>query len=316
MTDTNQNEIITCVPGVRPLLPADLPSLLLVSDEYLRDFLPRKFKALTETDWVLVNSIYALEHASFDAMLGTKTVLFPVGPLFPPAFLDKRNLNSDRRGISTYKENWKCLEWLDTRQPASVIYLAFGSNAVLNPNQIEELASGLESSGQFFLWVFRPDFVEEGYPSEILEGFINRTKNQGRIINWAPQLQVLSHPAIGGFLTHCGWNSTLETIWMGVPVLCWPYLFDQRMNCKWMVHHLKVGVELETTWDNNFVKGEALERAIRVLMESEEGKEMRSRATRLKESLREAQHTSQRNLDSFVQYLIDRHLKVKCQVEK
>ncbi|KAI5059695.1 hypothetical protein GOP47_0026014 [Adiantum capillus-veneris] len=119
----------------------------------------------------------------------------------------------------------ECLSWLNLQAESSVIYVAFGSLAKLSVEEIQELAVGLEASGSPFLWVIREDAVTmEELPQVLPEGFLERTRGKGMIISWAPQVRVLAHKAVGGFLSHCGWNSTVESLWAGVPLLCCPRL--------------------------------------------------------------------------------------------
>ena len=142
------------------------------------------------------------------------------------------------------EERVECLKWLDSQPKVSVLFISFGSVSSLRAAQITALAKGLEESGQKFLYVCRPPSKVDGRdpidgelkPSKYLpEGFEKRIKGQGFLVpGWAPQLEVLSHPAIGGFLTHCGWNSMLESLCKGVPLLAWPLQAEQRMNGRYI----------------------------------------------------------------------------------
>lgn len=126
-----------------------------------------------------------------------------------------------------------CLQWLDTQPESSVLYISFGSVAVLSLPQIQELAMGLEMSAERFLLVLRPPLNPEELPL-FPEGFEERTKGRGFVqIGWAPQLWVLSHRAVGGYLSHCGWNSTLEGVCRGLPILTWPIQAEQAMNARY-----------------------------------------------------------------------------------
>lgn len=152
--------------------------------------------------------------------------MLPIGPMLPPAFFEE-----DVFGEKAQKS--KCLRWLDTRRPSSVLYIAFGSWAFLSPPQIQELAHGLEASQVSFMWILR---LEEGAGdvAQLLPpGFCDRTQDRGFVHSeFAPQLQILSHPATAGFLTHCGWNSSLESICRGVPMLGWPMHAEQGICCR------------------------------------------------------------------------------------
>ncbi|TVU44958.1 hypothetical protein EJB05_04422 [Eragrostis curvula] len=128
-----------------------------------------------------------------------------------------------------WPEDRTCLTWLDAQAPSSVVYVAFGSVTVFDATQVKELADGLLLTGRPFLWVVRPNFangVDEGW----LDEFKRRVGNTGLVVSWAPQQRVLSHPSLACFVTHCGWNSTIEGVRNGVPFLCWPYYADQFCN--------------------------------------------------------------------------------------
>ena len=148
---------------------------------------------------------------------------------------------------------------------------------------VTELTVGLEASGHRFLWVLRSPSssflsVEETELSQLLpEGFESRTKDRGLVVaSWAPQIPVLSHPSTGGFISHCGWNSTLESISHGVPIICWPLFAEQRMNRLLLVNELKAGIAAKMRRDG-FVGREEVERAVRQLMEGEQGRRLRAR---------------------------------------
>ena len=150
--------------------------------------------------------------------------ILPVGPMLPKAYFSS--------GPADMEERDPCLQWLDTQPGSSVLYVSFGSVAVLSVAQIQELAMGLEMSGERFLLVLRPPVNPDNLPL-FPEGFEERTKGRGFVqIGWAPQLWVLSHRAVSAYLTHCGWNSTLEGICRGLPMLAWPVQAEQAMNAR------------------------------------------------------------------------------------
>jgi UDP:flavonoid glycosyltransferase YjiC (YdhE family) len=170
-----------------------------------------------------------------------------------------------------------------------VVFLSFGSMGTFPAAQLREMARGLENSGHRFLWVVRnpPE-----HPCESLEpdmeallpgGFLDRTRERGMVVmNWAPQMEVLQHDAVGAFVTHCGWNSALEGIVSGVPMVCWPLYSEQRMNKVHMVEEMKVGVVVEG-YEKELVKAEELEAKVRLVLESEEGKKLRERLVMARE---------------------------------
>ncbi|XP_031486875.2 UDP-glycosyltransferase 85A2-like [Nymphaea colorata] len=152
-------------------------------------------------------------------------------------------------------EDWSCLDWLDQWPAGSVIYVSLGSTTMLNQRQIDELALGLELTGRPFLWVCRPGVMEKQdalYP----EGFMDRITRHGLVVGWAPQQEVLAHPSVACFLTHCGWNSTMEGLSNGVPMLCWPYIGDQFQNQSCIVHIWKVGLSVTQVCDELVTKEE------------------------------------------------------------
>ncbi|KAL4577611.1 hypothetical protein LXL04_013721 [Taraxacum kok-saghyz] len=171
-----------------------------------------------------------------------------------------------------------------------IIYVSFGSGGTLSSEQITELAWGLEMSGKRFVWVVRPpaghikdgSFFKSGHSGKpndqagydyLPKGFVTRTEKMGLVVpSWAPQVEILNHIAVGGFLTHCGWNSTLLSIGGGVPMIAWPLYAEQRMNATMLTEELKVAVTPEILPAKEVVGREEVEKMVRCLMEGEEGK--------------------------------------------
>ncbi|XP_047323612.1 7-deoxyloganetic acid glucosyltransferase-like [Impatiens glandulifera] len=154
---------------------------------------------------------------------------------------------------SLWKEDRSCISWLDSKPNNSVIYVSFGSLSILTREQLVEFWHGLVSSGKCFLWVIRPESIVDGdggVPIELEEG----TKERGYIVGWAPQEEVLGHPAVGGFLTHSGWNSTLESIDHGLPMICWPYFLDQQVNSRLVESLWELGLDMKDICDRLVVK--------------------------------------------------------------
>ncbi|XP_051119891.1 UDP-glycosyltransferase 76B1-like [Andrographis paniculata] len=192
--------------------------------------------------------------------------------------------------------------WLDGQAPESVLYVSFGSVVEMDVRELEEVARGLACSGQPFLWAIRPGLVRGCDWVEMLpEGFLEETSDRGRIIEWAPQQEVLRHPSIGGFWTHCGWNSTLESICEGVPMICSPFFGDQLVNSRYVSHVWRVGIRLETGFERGEITTE-----IRRLMVEEEGKEMRQRSSCLKKKIESSLSdggSSYKGLNSLVDFI-------------
>ncbi|XVE69321.1 hypothetical protein DITRI_Ditri09bG0143000 [Diplodiscus trichospermus] len=219
---------------------------------------------------------------------------FPIGPFhkhFPAS------------SSSLLPQDQSCISWLDKQAPNSVIYVSFGSVAAIDDSELLEVAWGLANSKQPFLWVVRPRLVKGSEWLETLpKGFIEMLGERGQIVKWAPQQEVLAHPSIGGFWTHCGWNSTLESLCEGVPMICQPSFADQRTNARYVSHVWRVALHLEFKIE----RGE-IERAIRRLMVEGEGQEIRKRSKLLKEKMNlclKPGGSSYKFLDNLVSYIL------------
>ncbi|KNA14805.1 hypothetical protein SOVF_104170 [Spinacia oleracea] len=207
-----------------------------------------------------------------------------------------------------------CLEWLNKQQKDSVIYISFGSTTSMTDDQITELALGLEKSQQKFIWVLRKADTGDVFTSaevrkdQLPEGYDERVKNRGMVVrDWAPQLEILGHPATGGFMSHCGWNSCMESISLGVPIAAWPMHSDQPSNAVLVTEVLKVGV-LVRDWTQHaeLVSSKTIDSALRRLMASAEGKEMRKRATELGDAVRASVvegGASRLEMDAFISHI-------------
>ncbi|XP_026442023.1 7-deoxyloganetin glucosyltransferase-like isoform X1 [Papaver somniferum] len=210
-------------------------------------------------------------------------------------------------GSNLWKEEPECLEWLDTKERNSVVYVNFGSITVMTKQQLVEFAWGLANSKQTFLWVIRPDLVQGN--SEILPiEFVEETKERSLFPSWCPQEKVLNHPAIGGFLTHNGWNSTLKSICGGVPMICWPFFAEQQTNCRYACTHWGIGIEI----DNN-VKRDEVEELVRKLMEGEKRKEMKKKVMEWKKKCEEAVApggSSYANLNQMIGKILNTSAKI------
>jgi UDP:flavonoid glycosyltransferase YjiC (YdhE family) len=180
----------------------------------------------------VINSFYELEPAYADhyrRVLGRKA--WHIGPV---SVCNKEAQDKAQRGKESSVDEHECLKWLNAKKPNSVVYVCFGSMAYFNDSQLMEIAMGLEASGQQFIWVVRKEKNGSGGKEEWLpQGFEKRMEGKGLIIRgWAPQVLILDHEAVGGFVTHCGWNSTLEGVTAGVPMVTWPMFAEQFFNEK------------------------------------------------------------------------------------
>lgn len=185
------------------------------------------------------------------------------------------------------------LEFLDKQDVNSVIFVSFGSTTTLSQEQINELALGLEQSNHRFIWVLRKGekaekLKEDDGKIELPpQGFEERVEGRGMVVNWAPQLEILRHSSTGGFMSHCGWNSCIESISMGVPLATWPISYDQPYNAVLVTNLLKIGVSVKS-WAhrNELVTASTIEKAVKTLMGTTEGEEMRQRAVEMSKKIK------------------------------
>ncbi|KAJ6835110.1 cis-zeatin O-glucosyltransferase 2 [Iris pallida] len=255
---------------------------------------------------LLVNTCRAIEGEFLDLIAGGYVPdgerLFAVGPVNPVAAYERLG----------DKKRHKCLDWLDRQPTATVVFVSFGSTTTISDGQIEQLAIGLRRSGQRFIWVVRDAdrgdiFVEGGRPRErrLPEGFEEEVEGRGIVVRgWAPQLDILSHPSRGAFVSHCGWNSCMESLSLGVPIIGWPMHSDQPRNAIMAESYLKVGVTVRD-WDDRdrVVSAAEIEEAIEKVMVLDEGKEVRERAKALGEAIRLAVSdggSSRTDMDLFI----------------
>ncbi|QCE11126.1 hydroquinone glucosyltransferase [Vigna unguiculata] len=206
------------LPGCVPLLGVDLPDLIQDRSSKAYKSIFELAKAMVTADGIIMNTFLEMESGAIRALeesVNGKIKLYPVGPI-------------TQKGSSN--EDDECLRWLDKQPPCSVLYVSFGSGGTLSQHQIDELAVGLELSGQRFLWVLRApsklpnaaylETAEEDPLQFLPKGFLERTKEKGLVVaSWAPQVQILGHSSVGGFLSHCGWNSISESVQEGIDEL-------------------------------------------------------------------------------------------------
>ncbi|XWS43530.1 hypothetical protein CRYUN_Cryun16bG0111900 [Craigia yunnanensis] len=284
---TSDSEYFT-VPGLPEKVEFTKVQLPVSQDETWKEIFERMAEAEQASYGIVINTFEQLESSYVkDYRKVRKDKAWCIGPL---SLSHKDDLDKAQRGNKASINEQQCLKWLDSQEPSSVIYACLGSVDSLRPPQLIELGLGLEASNKPFIWVLRGNDTAKEVEKWIKEnGFEERTKGRGLVIlGWAPQVLILSHPAIGGFLTHCGWNSTIEGISAGVPLITWPLYGDQFSNEKLVVQILKIGVSLgvkkptvlgkeENT--GVMLKNENIINAVEKLMdEGNEGIERRKRA--------------------------------------
>lgn len=274
--------------------PADVES-----DAFLQRCIVAGSK-VRDMERALIHTVEELESSALEGLASAYGIqAYATGPLIQYALNDSANGSSGK--------DVECMKWLNAQADSSVIYVSFGSNATLPAEEILELALGLEASAQPFLWVIRTDAVKGDQSGFSLpEGFELRIKTRGLIVPWAPQVAVLGHPAVGGFLTHCGWNSLLESVWKGVPLLGCPRGADQRVNVRFIAQEWGVGLEMGRTEEGGIARAD-VEDGVKALMVGEKGKQARSKARQLARELRKNYSKVPANLLAFAHDMHIRH---------
>uniref|UniRef100_A0A6N2MXX4 anthocyanidin 3-O-glucosyltransferase n=1 Tax=Salix viminalis TaxID=40686 RepID=A0A6N2MXX4_SALVM len=271
---------IDWIPGMENISLKDLPSFVIRTTD-INDFVIRDIDRTSRASAVIINTFDSFEQDVLDALSPMLPPIYTVGS---NAVIQIPNGNLKNIGSNLWEEHPECIEWLDSKEPNSVVYINFGSITVITPQQMIEFAWGLANSNKPFLWIIRPDLIV-GEAAMLPPEFLSVTKDRSLLISWCPQEQVLKHPSIGGFLSHMGWNSTLESICGGVPMVCWPFFMGYR---------------------NGDGKQRGDEELVRELMEGEKGKDMKRKAMEWKTKAEEAAWTgdaSHRNLDRLVKVL-------------
>ncbi|XP_039126804.1 UDP-glycosyltransferase 87A2-like [Dioscorea cayenensis subsp. rotundata] len=235
---------------------------------------------------IIFTSVYELEPHIIDSLKSKLScTVYTVGPCIPYLTL------KDKPGNSDY------MQWLDSQPINSVLYLSLGSFLSVSVAQMDEIVTGLHESGIRFLVVARGD-------TSRVQAKMGST---GLVVQWCDQLKVLCHPSIGGFFTHCGWNSTIECVFAGKPMLAFPLFWDQPLNCKLIANVWKVGLNVkEEIEDGNLVGCKAIAKVAKKLMDVEgiECKEMRKKAVELSEAVHRAVEeggSSYRGISAFVE---------------
>ncbi|KAF8388477.1 hypothetical protein HHK36_027149 [Tetracentron sinense] len=305
---SNSNDPSYCVelPGLPLLSSRDLPSFFLPSNTYgtLLPTLQEQFQKLEgeAKPILLVNTFDALEVHSMRAV--DRFNLIGIGPLIPSAFLDGKDPSDKSFGGDLFHGSEEYyMEWLNSKPESSVIYVSFGSMIVLSKPQMEEIGKGLLESRRPFLWVIRQPKNETEEDGKTELNNIEELRREGMIVPWCSQVEVLSHPSVGCFVTHCGWNSTLESLVTGVPVVAFPQWTDQWTNAKLLEDVWKTGVRVRMNEGEEIVGSDEIKRCLETVMGGERGKEMKRNAMKWKDLAMEAVKeggSSDRNLREFV----------------
>ncbi|XP_051225575.1 phloretin 2'-O-glucosyltransferase-like [Lolium perenne] len=279
----DMGEELVHVPGI-PSFPASHAMLpILDRDDAAYMAFVNVCSDMCRSQGIIANTFRSLEPRAIEAIVAG--LCTPVGLPIPPVYCIGPLIKSEELGV---KRGDECIAWLDTQPKDSVVFLCFGSLGRFSVKQIREVALGLEASGQRFLWVVKSPPNDDPTkkfenPSEpdlvalLSEGFLDRTKDTGLVVkSWAPQRDVLMHDAVGGFVTHCGWNSVLESIMAGVPMLAWPLYAEQRMNRMFLEKELGLAVAVEG-YDKEVVEAGEVAAKVKWMMDSDGGRVSRER---------------------------------------
>ncbi|KAK3414145.1 hypothetical protein EUGRSUZ_I02655 [Eucalyptus grandis] len=249
---------IDWIPGMKNIRLRDLPGFIWTTDgnDIMVNYIIRQVERTHKASAVILNTFDCLEKDVLMALSSIFPNLYTIGPIH--LLLNEiEDDNSSCIGSNLWKEDPACLGWLDSKEPNSVFRKPF-------------------------LWIMRPDLVA-GDTAVLPSEFLAETKERAMLAGWCPQERVLRHPSVGGFLTHCGWNSMLESICGGVPVLCWPFFAEQQTNCFYSKNEWGIGMEID-----NSVKRDEVEKLVRELMDGEKGKAMKKKAMEWKRKAEEA----------------------------
>ncbi|XP_021841626.2 anthocyanidin 3-O-glucosyltransferase 2-like [Spinacia oleracea] len=303
VTKFNDPEIEFDVPGFVNQVNGKVVPVVFLEKEGGSSMIIDHARRFKKSNGIIVNTFTELESVGVEALFDqvSKNIIpavYPVGPIL--------ELESKTRGGSQDESQDKILQWLDDQPSSSVVFLCFGSMGCFDADQVKEIANGLEKSGHRFLWSLRkpPPEGKVGMPTEhetfvdvLPDGFLERTAERGKMIGWAPQVSILSHQAVGGFVSHCGWNSTLESIWFGVPMATWPLYAEQQLNAFELVKELGLAVEIrmdyrrdwKTKKANFTVTAEEIENGVKKLMslDEETKKKVREMSEKGKKALEE-----------------------------
>ncbi|XP_027076859.1 gallate 1-beta-glucosyltransferase 84A24-like [Coffea arabica] len=304
-----------------PQIDVQLPCMpVLMHDEIpslLHPFNPKpvmikailgQIKNLSKSICILMDTFQELEDDVLDYMSKLCPVK-PIGPLFINPKVSSSNISVDILKADD------CMGWLDSKPPSSVVYISFGSVVFLKQEQVTEIAYGLLNSGVSFLWVMKPpEKLYSSKPHVLPDGFWEKVGDKGKVVQWSPQQQVLAHPSISCFLTHCGWNSTLEALASGVPVLAFPHWGDQVTNAKYLVDEFRVGIRMcRGVAEDKIIPKEEVEKCLVEATCGPKAAEIKESALKWKKKAEEAvalAGSSNQNMQDFLNQIILRS-KVK-----
>ncbi|EPS66198.1 hypothetical protein M569_08580, partial [Genlisea aurea] len=290
----NVEDDIDYIPGIQSVNTRDVMPFFRPLHPFF-NFNAMAFNLSNKADFYLHNTVEELE----------SSILLALNKYRPNYAIGPTNFYRDLVNFPTKKSLWAesdITQWLESRAPSTVLYISFGSIVLASNQVIEEIVHGVILSQVNFIWVTR--YGEKGSPLNIFPAaFDDEFKERGLIVPWCDQIKVLSSPSVGAFLTHCGWNSVMESIWCGIPMLCYPVDFDQPINRKLVVDDWKVGLNL---CDGKAINRNDIAEKIKILMTGNTSKDFKHRILNVGDCLRaavEPNGSSDRNFNQFVNRL-------------
>ncbi|XP_016460143.1 7-deoxyloganetin glucosyltransferase-like [Nicotiana tabacum] len=299
ITNGYLDTVIDCIPSMKNLRLREFPSQIRTTDinDKLLNFIMGETEGASKASAIIFHTFDTLEINVLRDLSLICPPLYTIGPLhLLTDQLPENSLKFLRANL--WKEDEDCIQWLNSKEEKSVVYVNFGSITVLTKTQLMEFAWGLANSKKNFFWVIRSDAVVGDDSAMLPNYFVEETKERGIISSWCCQEQVLKHSSIGAFLTHCGWNAVMESIGIGVPMICWPFFADQHINCRYVCCEWGVGLEIGKN-----VKRDEVDKIVREVMDGEKGKKVRKKMSDWKKLAEEAtrlEGSSSLNLDKLV----------------
>ncbi|KAK1560476.1 hypothetical protein Q3G72_016866 [Acer saccharum] len=295
-------EIDVQLPCIPLLKHDEVPSFLYPTTPYpfLRRAILGQYNKLDKPFCILMESFQELEPEIIEYMSKICPIK-PVGPLF----MNPKAANSAVRG-DFMKADDSIIEWLDSKPPSSVVYISFGSVVYLKQEQVDEIAYGLLNSGVSFLWVMKPPQKDAGLELLVLpDGFLEKVGDNGKVVQWSPQEKVLAHPSVACFATHCGWNSTMESLSSGMPVIAFPQWGDQVTDAVYLVDVFKTGIRMcRGEAEDRIIPREEVEKCLlEAISKGPQAEERKRNALKWKKAAEEAVAeggSSDRNLQAFI----------------
>ncbi|PKI59858.1 hypothetical protein CRG98_019740 [Punica granatum] len=270
------------IPGFESVRAMDLPQDIIEPNpnSEFSVMIDKMAATLSQATAIAINSVEELDPLIVKQLRSHLQKVLSIGPITPSC------------PMTPFPDSYGCIPWLDEQKPASVVYISFGSVITPPPHELTALSEALEEIGVPFLWSFRGN-AEEKLPQD----FVRRTResSKSKIVSWAPQLDVLRHKAVAAFLTQCGWNSLLESFIGGVPTIMRPFFGDQQLNRLSIETLWRAGVGLE----RGVITKTGTIAALKRVLFTEDGVQMRQRASELNGLVMRAVETSGSSTKNF-----------------